>query len=224
MPGPDGPVGGSTGGPAPFQPECGTAGVNLVLDPATCTPDQRAVEPLYRRVPDPTAPGGWSPWTLVDQGGCVVDVDIRAAIARELQRLPLTPSTLSVQPPSGWTLVNADTVAFADDQEQTLTTTVLGFPVAIRATPMSFTWDFGDRSAPITTKDPGRPWPEHTIAHRYTAEGTHRISLTTTWSAVFQIAGTAGWEPVAGTATTTSTSAPLEVHEARSRLVAEGTT
>ncbi len=147
-------------------------------------------------------------------------MDIRAAIAAELQRLPLTPSTLSVQPPSGWTLVNADTVAFADDAEQVLTTTVLGFVVTIRATPMSFTWDFGDGEAPFTTRDPGRAWPEHTISHRYLAEGTHRISLTTTWSAVFQIAGTAAWEPVDGTATTTTTSAPLDVFEARSHLVA----
>ena len=157
---------------------------------------------------------------MVAAGGCVADVDLRAAIAQELQRLPLTPSKLSVQPPSGWTLVNADTVAFADDDEQLLTTTVLGFEVAIRATPTSFTWDFGDGSAPLRTRDPGRPWPEQTIAHRYQAEGTHRITLTTTWSAVFQIAGTQGWEPVDGTATTTSTSQPLDVYEARSHLVA----
>lgn len=201
---------------------CASGDVNRPLPTnVTCQPGERAVDPLFSRVQNAT--GGWSAWSPVDQGGCVIDVDIRAAIAQELQRLPLTPSALSVQPPSGWTLVNADTVAFADGAEQTLTTTVLGLPVAIRATPTSFSWDFGDGSAPLTTRDPGRPWPEHTIAHRYTAEDTHRISLTTTWSAVFQIAGTPGWEPVTGTATTTSTSAPIEVHEARSHLVAGGT-
>ena len=63
----------------------------------------------------------------------------------------------------------------------------------------------------------------HAVAHRYTAEGTHRITLTTTWSAVFRTAGSTDWAPVDGAATTTSASAPLTVHEARSRLVA-GTT
>jgi len=156
---------------------------------------------------------------MVESGGCVVDVDIRAAIAQEFQRLPLTPSVLQMQPPSGWTLVNADTVAFTDGSEQVLSTTVLGVGVTIRATPASFRWDFGDGSDPLTTTDPGRPWPDHTIAHRYSAEATHRVTLTTAWTATFQIAGTAGWEPVTGTATTTSTSEPLTVYEARSHLV-----
>ena len=62
------------------------------------------------------------------------------------------------------------------------------------------------------------------MAHRYSSEGTHRIALTTTWSATFQIDGTTGWEPVGGTATTTSTSEPLTVHEARSHLVDGPTT
>ncbi|WNB85944.1 PKD domain-containing protein [Cellulomonas sp. ATA003] len=113
---------------------------------------------------------------------------------------------------------------FTDDAEQVIDTTVLGIGVRIRATPQTFTWDFGDGSDPLRTDDPGRPWPEHTVAHRYRGEGTHRITLTTTWSAVFQIAGTTGWEPVAGTATTTSSSDPLTVHEARSHLVAGPTT
>jgi hypothetical protein len=184
-----------------------------------CLPTERNVDPLFRRTQDPNAPTGWSPWAMVEAGGCVVDVDIRAALAQELQRLPLTPSSLTVQPPSGWTLVNADTVVFTDGAEQVLTTTVLGIAVTIRATPVSFAWDFGDGADPITTTDPGRPWPEHTIAHRYLAEGTHHITLTTTWTATFQVAGTATWEPVDGTATTTSTSSPLTVYEARSRLV-----
>ena len=156
---------------------------------------------------------------MVEDATCVVDVDIRAAIAAEFQRLPLTPSQLSVQPPSGWTLVNVDTIVFTDDHDQLLTTTVLGVEVTIRATPVRYTWDFGDGTDPLTTTDPGHPWPEHTLAHRYTAEATHTIALTTSWTGQFQVAGTTTWEPVDGTATTTTTSDPLTVYEAHSRLV-----
>ena len=195
--------------------------MTLTID---CLPTERRVDPLFRRARDSTAPGGWSEWVQVEPQTCVADVDIRAAVSAEFQRLPLTPSGLSVQPPSGWTLVNADTVVFTDDAEQVLTTTVLGMAVTIRATPARFTWDFGDGGGTLTTTDPGRPWPEHTLSHRYTAEGTHQIRLTTTWTATFQVAGTATWEPVDGTATTTSTSPPLTVHEARSRLVSGPTT
>ncbi|GAA2720080.1 PKD domain-containing protein [Cellulomonas aerilata] len=186
-----------------------------------CEPDSVSVDPLFRRSPDPFTADGWGEWEMVDNG-CLSVADIGAAVAQEFRRLPLTPSTLSVQPPSGWTLVNADTIAFADDDDtQTLLTTVLGLGVTIRATPDTFTWSFGDGSPELTTSDPGRPWPDHTVAHRYTSEGMHAISLTTTWAGTFQVAGSSTWAPVDGTATTTSTSPPLTVYEARSRLVSE---
>ena len=202
-----------------FGPDCDatTPGQALVVT-FQCEPTERAVAPLFRRTADPNAPGGWTPWEILDNG-CMSVADIRAAVAEAFQRLPLTPSTLSVQPPSGWTLVNADTVAFADGRTQDLSTTVLGLNVVIRATPESFTWGFGDGSEPLTTADPGRPWPDHTVAHRYTSEGTRSVTLTTTWSATYQVAGSTEWEPVDGTATTTSTSEPLTVYEARARLV-----
>jgi len=176
------------------------------------------VDPLFRRVQDVN--GAWSEWTVAEDATCVVDVDIRAAIAAEFQRLPLTPSPLSVQPPSGWTLVNVDTIVFTDDDDQLLATTVLGVGVTIRATPVRYTWDFGDGSDPLITTDPGHAWPEYTLAHRYQAEATHTIRLTTTWTGQFQVAGTTTWEPVDGTATTTTTSDPLTVYEARAHLVA----
>ncbi|GAA2720075.1 PKD domain-containing protein [Cellulomonas aerilata] len=197
-----------------------TAPVNRVLSAARCAPGEIALDPLFRRTQDPSTPGRWTNWDMIDSG-CVSQEQISAAVAEAFQRLPLSPSHLSVQPPSGWTLVNADTVAFADDAEQTLPTTVLGLAVTIRAVPATFTWTFGDGSAPLVTTEPGRPWPDHTIAHRYTAEGTRTISLTTTWTATFQIGGSPEWSPVDGTAITTSAAPPVTVYEARSRLVSE---
>lgn len=189
-----------------------------------CPDGQRRVDPLLRRVADPTRATGWSPWNMVDVGGCVGEVDLAGAVAVELQRLPLTPSSLSVQPPSGWTLVNVETIAFSDGAGQILSTTVLGTSVRVRAVPVRFAWDFGDGSEPLVTTDAGAPYPEATIGHRYRAEGTHRITLTTTWRADFQVSGTTTWEPVAGTATTASSSEPLSVYTAHSRLVDEPVT
>jgi len=198
--------------------DCSASDINRSLPAAECTPDQRAIDPLFRRSQSPT--GVWSEWTVAEGASCVPDINIRSAVATEFQRLPLTPSPLSVQPPSGWTLVNVDTVVYTDDGDQVLPTTLLGVGVTIRATPARFTWNFGDGSAEVVTTDPGRPWPEQTIAHRYMAEATHTIQLTTSWSGEFQVAGTTTWEPVEGTATTTTTSSPLTVYEARSHLVA----
>ena len=188
------------------------------VDPV-CAAGQSLADPLLRRVADPARASGWSSWNLVDVGGCGGTVDLAGAIAVELQRLPLVPSALMVQPPSGWTLVNVDTIAFSDGAGQTLPTTVLGTSVLVRATPVGYLWDFGDGSSPLSSTDPGAAYPAATITHKYGVEGTRRVTLTTTWRADFQVAGTPTWEPVTGTATTASTSGPLIVYTAHSRLV-----
>ena len=116
-------------------------------------------------------------------------------------------------------MVNMDTVVYTTPDPQTLHTTVLGVPVTITARPVTFTWDFADDSTPLATTDPGQPFPHQTVAHQYRRAGTYTITLTTTWTADYQITGTDTWEPVPGTATTTTTATPLAVHSARSHLV-----
>jgi len=106
--------------------------------------------------------------------------------------------------------------------EQVLDTTLLGIAVQIRATPRSFTWDYGDGTTPVSTTDPGAAYPQHTVAHTYDQPADQvRITLTTTWSGQFRITGTPTWTDVTGTAATTSTADPLRVYEARSRLVTD---
>jgi len=135
--------------------------------------------------------------------------------------LPLVASALSVQPRSGWALVNLDTIAFSDGAGQTLAATVLGTDVVVRAVPAGYRWDFGDGSAPLSTTQPGAPYPHATITHQYRHEETVRITLTTTWRADFQVVGSGTWEPVDGTATTQSSSAPLTIYTAVPHLVAD---
>ena len=140
--------------------------------------------------------------------------------ATDFQRLPLAPSAIHIQPPTGWTLANVPTIVYASDEPQTLRTTVLGVDVTVRASPVRFTWTFGDGSAPLATPDPGRPYPNATITHEYRVEGALRIGLATQWTGDFLVDGFNTWLPVDGTAQTVGPSEPLTVYTARSRLVA----
>ena len=186
--------------------------------PHTCPPGQRPLDALYRQVRDPTRPSGWSPWQHVTDATCVDSPDLTGTLTTELKNLPLTPSPASI-PPNGWVMVNMDTVVYTTLDPQTLHTTVLGLPVTVTARPVRFTWDFADGSAPLETTDPGQPFPHQTVAYQYQRGGTYTITLTTTWVADYQVTGTTTWEPVPGTATTTTTTGPLTVHTARSHLV-----
>ncbi|MCK6211967.1 hypothetical protein KZX45_15585 [Georgenia sp. EYE_87] len=139
--------------------------------------------------------------------------------AEDLQRLPIDPGGLAVQPDRGWVLVNLETIVWTGAAEQTFSAVVLGTPVEVRARPIDFTWDFGDGSAPITTTDPGAPFPNHSVAHVYSAAAEQRqVTLTTRWAGEFEVNGSGVWQPVAGVATTSEVSEPFEVRTAETSL------
>ena len=186
----------------------------------TCPDGSAALDPLYRRPLD-AAGNPTGPWERVDDGGCAEDLEPIVLTAEDFRRLPLTPSTPRLQPADGRALVNVPLIVFTDPEPQQLQTTVLGVPVTVRATPTSWTWDFGDRSTPLTTTDPGHPYPDHTLAHPYATPGTYTVTVTTTWTGQFQVNGTGPWQDVDGTAQTTSAPIPITTEEAPSRLVAE---
>lgn len=185
-----------------------------------CEDDEQPVGALFeqRRVS-----GQWSDAALVEEESCLAkrrqQVDIPAAAARAFQEMQIAPSEVNVQPPDGWTLVNVDTITFTDTAPRTMSTSLFGIPVEIRAVPSTYTWDFGDGSAPLVTTDPGAPYPAHTIAHVYAKKGVATISLITTWHGQFRLAGEPTWRDVAGEGTTVSSSGSLEILEARARLV-----
>ena len=189
-----------------------------------CDPGDIRREPVAERTwtnnPDGSV-SNLSQWTLISTWECTTPAEIAAAAEAEFARLTITPSPVTIQPPDGWTLVNVDTITYTSRTPQTFTTTLLGIPVTIEATPVAFTWDYDDGTAPVTTADPGQAYPRHTVAHVYTQEATATITLATTWHGRFQITGTTTWTPITGTATTTTTAPPLTIHEARSRLVTD---
>ncbi|WP_264029302.1 hypothetical protein [Cellulosimicrobium sp. SH8] len=194
------------------------------FDPG-CTPDQVAMEPLFRQTWTNTDEGtrtAVSAWELVADASCVGAADLAGEAEAAFRTLTIAPSPVIVQPPDGWTLVNVPTITYTQPGEQTLDTTLLGIPVQIRATPRTYAWDYGDGTAPLSTTDPGAAYPHHTVAHTYDQPAEQvQITLTTTWSGQFRLTGTTTWTDVTGTATTTSTADPLRVYEARSRLVTD---
>lgn len=177
------------------------------------------VQPLWRRDrATPTA--AWSPWTLVNDWACPIDV-LPAFTVEDFRRLPLTPAQVTVQPATSTVLINIPTITMAAAPQQNLATDLLGYPVEVQATATTYTWDYGDGSAPLVTTSPGHAYPNHDVHHSYARPGTYTITLTTTWSGRYRIAGSTAWLDVDGTATTVTTIPPITAVEQRTALVAE---
>ena len=100
--------------------------------------------------------------------------------------------------------------------KQTFNITLLGTPIEVEATPVSFNWDWGDGQS-FDTTDPGSPYPNYTVSHPYEVTGNgYVIKLRTSWSARWRIAGQSQWHQVNGTVTTTETSSPFNLYFADS--------
>ncbi|WP_454085449.1 hypothetical protein [Georgenia sp. Marseille-Q6866] len=136
----------------------------------------------------------------------------------DVESLLVDSGSLEVQPDQPWVLVNAETIVFTDAAEHVLTTQPLGLDVELRVVPVQHTWDFGDGSVPFVGRDPGAPWPDHTVAHTYSTVGEARITLHTEWDAHFRVEGTSAWVPVTGRPVTVATSDPFQVLAAVPRL------
>ncbi|NTW40727.1 MAG: hypothetical protein HGA44_12720, partial [Cellulomonadaceae bacterium] len=157
-------------------------GIASITAAVLCADGTAALDPLFRREVDPD--GLFiGPWAQVDNGGCPEDPATTTILtAEEFRRLPLAPSTPQYQPADGRGLVNVDLIVYTDPTPQTLTTTVLGTPVTVLATPTQWSWDFGDGTEPLTTTDAGAPYPHHTVARPYTQPGPYQVQGTTTWT------------------------------------------
>ena len=137
--------------------------------------------------------------------------------ARDFRRLPLPPGGVNVQPPNLRTLINVPTNLFVQADVTVLDTTLLGFPVRVRATPQSFRWTFGDGRG-LVTDDPGAAYPDLRITHTYTRPGVASLALATTYSGEYSVAG-GPWLPINGTAEVSSSPVTLTVLAAENHLI-----
>lgn len=193
-------------------------------------------------------PDGSAPvvWTYVLEGGgqlgsysqCPEDpppsadttptgpVDIPGAVRRAFERVDLPESTINVQPPGGETLVNLPTIlsTSAERHQIPVRLNAVNIGITLEVWPSRFVWHHGDDTSQETTT-PGTPWTEGAdtadlITHTYTktSDGLD-LSVDTTWSAQFKVAGQPNWRPVDGTVTITGTPLTVAVLEAKPQLV-----
>jgi hypothetical protein len=199
-----------------------------------CPRDSLPLDPLYvstREVEDGKAVTDWSGWSYVDGSAlCLSPAVLKAEVTKAFRSLTVKPSPIRVQPATGQVLINMFTITYTDPAPQTFHIT-LGegdqkVPVEVQARPHAFTWSYGseegDEGFPLTTTDPGKPWPDQTVTHTYTHKGPATLDLTTTWTGRFRIEGLTGsdtWTTIDGRATTTSPTVHLNVYEKRPHLV-----
>jgi len=190
---------------------------NGTVPPVVCPPGVTPELPTWvRRRPNGQAV--WGHWQFLTGGRCP-DSPVPVMTGEDFRRLPIAPSPVHVQPDRGWVLVNIETIVYTEATEQTFQTDLFGVPIEVVATPTWFTWDFHDGSRPLATTDAGRPWPAKDVFHVYEQPMTTHLTLTTTWSGRFRVAGEQEWRDVEGTAQTSADSAPFDVVERRARLV-----
>src|SRR5699024_2950475 len=135
----------------------------------------------------------------------------------DFARLPVEPLEPHAGPAEGWLPVNMVNVLYTEPENQLLTTELLGTPVAIRATPVSYHWDLGDGNT-ITTTNPGKPYPSEIVSATYAHEGWYDLTLTTTFSGQFSVDG-GEWQDIDGTIEVTSDPVPIYSKSLESRLV-----
>ncbi len=138
-------------------------------------------------------------------------------IAEVVARTPLPPSTLNVQPANGRTLVNFDTNFFTGTQPFDRTLTLLGQRVDLHIVPTEFGWRFGDGES-LATDEPGAPYPDLDVTHRYLKKGKVAPSVDTTYTAAFRVNG-GPWRDVPGSVTIAGAPVDLQVLTATPTLV-----
>ncbi|MCK9794425.1 hypothetical protein M1843_11780 [Isoptericola sp. 4D.3] len=223
-------------------------GTDIAEITVPCEDGEYALDALWvQRV---QADGSYGDPEQLTDDECITPADLATEARREFKTMKITAPVATVQgnPPM---IVNVHYPAYTTAAPQDRTVTLLGVPVVIRAEPTEFTWDFDDPHSPagttLTTTDPGRPWregdptPDHSwVGHTYSRLGTPdqdpgtavddkgntyrtgvTVSLTTTWQGRFRVQGTSTWTDIPGTITTTSTTDPTTVTEARTRLVCD---
>lgn len=162
---------------------------------------------------------------LLDWQACLTKREARhlggvtpAMVERAFRRLAWPASELVVQPPKGRTLVNFDTNFYtANTQPTTRTVTLIGQRVTIEATPVSYTWRFGDRDIQTST-DPGAAYPALGITHRYTRVGELGPSVDTTYRGRYRV-GNGTWKSIPDTLTIPGAPVALQVVSATPHLV-----
>ena len=117
------------------------------------------------------------------------DVEITPdMVAAAMARVPPPPSQIEVQPVNGRTLVNFDTNFFTGTRAFDVPLNLLGQRVDLHIVPSEFDWQFGDGES-LVTEEPGAPYPDLVVTHRYLKKGQVVARVDTTYTATYQVNG-----------------------------------
>ena len=171
-------------------------------------------------------------WTYFSGPVCVFGekprdllAEIAGQIAHEFQRLPIAAAEFGSQP-GPHTLRGKETNVWANASAQTFNLTMIGQKVTITATPVAYTWSYGDGTIWGPTPIHGAPLNKDRIgeqtqtSHVYSETGRLTIGLITHFNGTYTVNG--GPElPIPGQGNIPSASQPLTVWRAETNLYAD---
>jgi hypothetical protein len=201
-----------------IRPACAVGGRALCADPATCNIEGHDGY-LFNVYQDANP-------TPLDWQACLTEQEAKRLggltprlVQRAFERLAWPASTIVVQPPDGKTLVNFDTNFYTSNTHPTgRTVTLIGQQVTIEATPTEYTWHFGGDGSDLTTSDPGAPYPDLRVTHRYSRVGSVQPSVDTTYAGRYRV-GNGAWQTIPDTLTVPGSAVDLQVVSATPHLV-----
>ncbi len=170
--------------------------------------------------PRRSSAGGWQVLTVTCLGGqppeVVQPVLTPGHVLEAVRRVGLPSVQVQVQPETA-TLVNFDTIFYAEPQPFEGTVQVLGFDVDVLAEPSSYRWVFGDGTV-ATTDRPGAPYPAKDITHRYLdAHLSVAPRVDVTYQVQFRV-GVGAWQSLEETLTAQGPTTTLQIKEATAVL------
>ncbi len=214
----DGQVGVFRDVPLPATGEAEETHGGYVLGPGARTGGYRACAPF-----DP-ADLEAANLEAVEEDGTLVLRPIRVVLTvQDLASFPITPASIHQQNPPH-TLKNYHTNFWADPNPQEFTTTIAGRVVQVRATPVLYTFDYGDGTSKTTT-NPGYRlgddiWDEETpTSHQYKEAKDFTFTLTTTYRGEYSVEG-GPWQVIDGTVEQTGEGQLVRVWQTKVGLVA----
>jgi hypothetical protein len=113
--------------------------------------------------------------------------------------------------------VNFETNFYAETQPADISIVLLGQQVDLHVVPSHFGWRFGDGES-MATDEPGAPYPQLDVTHRYASKGKVAPRVDTTYTATFRVNG-GGWDDVPGEVTIPGVPVDLQVLTATPTLV-----
>lgn len=199
-----------------------------------CKPVKGAAGPLsqifYQPLVDGKPVGNWTNtkkltcWTDAIPGAKSEPKLTVAKIQAAFAEISFVKPKATMEPVGNRTLVNLPNYFTADfsgpgyGPGEVRTVMLLGHKVQIKPVLQSNTFHFGDGSSLGPTESRGGGYPDGDVKHAYLKRGTVSASITTVYGGQFAVDG-GKFTDLPGTATITGPAQPIQVLEAKGRLV-----